>query len=79
MTIRRDLHEVAFTAAHVSTGSYHSDASYRICCLYAQCLTHTETAEENNLASKVVRKISFQTMAFARNLVHEVRSGEWST
>ena len=28
MTIRRDLHEVDFTAAHESTGSYHSDASY---------------------------------------------------
>ena len=27
MTIRRDLHEVAFTAAHVSTGSYHSDVT----------------------------------------------------
>ena len=52
-TIRRDLHEVAFTAALVSTGSYHSDASYRICCLYVQCLTHTETAEENSAQNKL--------------------------
>ena len=30
-------------------GSYHSEAIYRICCLYVQRLTHAETAEENNL------------------------------
>ena len=40
---------MAFTAALVSMGSYHSDASYRICCLYVERLTHAETAEENNL------------------------------
>ena len=49
VTIRRDLHEVAFTAALVPTGSYHSDASYRICSLYVQRLTHAETAENNLL------------------------------
>ena len=37
-TIQRDLREVDFTAALplVSTGSYHRDARYIICCLYEE-------------------------------------------
>ena len=37
-TIQRDLREVDFTAALllVSTGSYHRDARYIMCCLYEE-------------------------------------------
>ena len=37
-TIQHDVHEVDFTAALplVSTGSYHRDARYIICCLYEE-------------------------------------------
>ena len=61
--MQRDLREVDFTAALplVSTGSYHRDARYIICCLYEEVWPIPKPL-------KKVHKISSQTVVFAGKL-----------